>query len=172
MGGSATFGSNLVDELIESVVDPLRSELLGPATGLGVRQYRVFRVVREWEGEIGEGDPTFAVDEELDPPPMLVEGDKGSGLAREPTPGGYEERGSSSLKELSLSYTEEEIAPSDLPPYAEFYYRVVDGLGQGVADRFFTVAGKPTPDREKTFGWIVPLVRAQISERAPLPEDG
>ena len=159
MGGTATLGSNLVDELV-GVADDIRRELFAGDNDLGVRQYVVKRVRRSWDGgAVGDGNVTTVYDEAIDPPPLLVEIDS-KGVAREATPAGGEERGSLRLDEVSLSYTEAEIAPVDLPRGDEFYYRISDARGQGIAPRFFAVMGKAIPDRESSLGWKIPIARS------------
>jgi len=159
MPGSAVLDpTNLVDDLLE-VIDDVRGDL-HPA--LGVRQYRVFAVLRTWMGEERGAEGGFAeVETEFLPQPLVesyVETMGGKLLA-----GGLDEAGIVRLRELSLTYTAAEIAGPALARNQEWLIRVRDAYGQGEPVRDFVV--KSTyPDRLKDIGWTVSLARASDAE--------
>lgn len=158
MPGSATLDSTvLVDDLL-GVIDDVRGDL-HPA--LGVRQYRVFSVLRTWDGE-ERGVGGFAeVETEFLPQP-LVEAFVDS-LGGRLLPAGLDEAGIVRLRELSLTYTAAEIAGPALLPHQEWLVRVRDAYGQGEPQRDFIVKGT-YPDRIKDIGWSVALSRASDAE--------
>src|SRR5262249_48058674 len=117
-----------------------------------------------WSGEcIGDGVSVYAQELEISPQPLLVDS---KGVQYVMQPYGREEEGTYLLKEVSLTYTEEELGAGinsgtesqHLP--MEIYYRVTDALGQEIRNRYFVLASPPYPDRVETIGWIVPIRRA------------
>ena len=150
MAGTAVLGTSLVDDLIPRV-DELRRDL---HADFGVRQYRVYTVKRVWsESRRGAGDALYVNETELIPAPRI---DWGS-LKQTLSDIGVDEDGSITLHEVSLTYTESELNPSNLAANEEFFFKVVDGLGQGIAARYFTPQDRPVPDREHEIGWVVTL---------------
>lgn len=156
MPGTAVLGDNLIDDLIETI-DELRAEL---PPDLGQRQYRVYTVLRTWQGdEVGAG--VFAeVETELTPPP-IVESLRGQDRLE---PAGLDEADVIRLSEVSLSYTEAELAGAALERNQQWLIRLRDRHGQETRARDFVLAGSPWPDRLKTIGWIVNLRRASDAE--------
>lgn len=158
MPGTAALDSDvLVDDLL-GVIDDVRGDL-HPA--LGVRQYRVYTVLRTWSGE-ERGAGTFAeVESELLPQP-LVEAFVDS-LGGRLLPSGLDEAGIVRLRELSLTYTRAEINGPAIAPNQEWVVRLRDAYGQGEPTRDFVVKGL-YPDRIKDIGWTVSLSRASDAE--------
>lgn len=154
MPGTATIGSNLVDSLLE-MVDDLRGSL---HADMGVRHWRVFRVVRSWDGgRRGEGARTVA-ELEITPQPLVT-----YDLRNEVTAQGVDEGGYVHLTEVSLTYTEAELYPR-VAPHQELLYCLREAHGQATADRLFTVASPPAPDRVDTIGWVLKLARADVED--------
>jgi hypothetical protein len=161
MGGSATLGQDLIADLVP-VVDEIRGEL---NPDFGTRPYRVFRVKRRWTGAgRGDGQALTVFDTEITPQPDVALPSQAEALKYELLPTGKQEAGGILLKEVSLTYTHDELAGGALGPTEEFYFRVTDALGQGLPNRYFVPATPPVVDRDKTIGWIVPLARAEIRE--------
>lgn len=159
MPGSATKGTNLVDELAFEVVDALRDEL---HTDLGVRQFSVFTVRRTYTlGVSGEGDFTDT-EVEIIPQP-LVEPYR---TRFELEPCGLDESGLVKLREISLSYTEAELtggygANQVIDPDAEeWLIKITDAHGQEISDTYWIVDRRPYPDRVNDIGWLMELRRA------------
>jgi hypothetical protein len=81
------------------------------------------------------------------------------------TPGGLDEVDGMILREVSLSYTEAELAgqQADGSPLAEnqeWVIRLMDGYGQAIKTRDYVLEGSPVSDRLKDIGWRVVLRRA------------
>lgn len=155
----SVLGSNLVDELVP-VADELRSELFPE---MGVRQFRVFLEKRRWSGiERGDGSALAAhYSVELDPRPLV----RFLSLEESLTACGREEDGVIELTEISLTFTEGELMGTSqgaLAQNEQFFYRVADGHGQGIATRYFTPVQKPESDRIKTIGWRILLRRTEL----------
>lgn len=158
MPGSATLDSTvLVDDLLD-VIDDVRGDL-HPA--LGVRQYRVFTVLRTWSGEERGAGSFSEVETELLPQP-LVEAFHES-LGPRLVPAGLDDAGFIRLRELSLTYTAAEISGPPLDANQEWVIRLRDAYGQGEPQRDFVVKGT-YPDRLKDIGWTVSLSRASDAE--------
>lgn len=157
MGGAATLGDNLLDDLL-STIDDLRQL----ATDLGVRQFRVFVEQVTWSGgERGVGTPTV-VSSELTPAPAVTFPPSSSAAVHyEHTPAGRLEEGDALLTEVSLTYTEAELTGGTIASNVEFRYRLSDGQGQAIPDRYYVPAAPPVADREKTIGWKVQLRRVE-----------
>jgi len=155
MPGSAEIGTNLVDSLLE-VVDDLRD---GLHTSMGVRHWRVYVQRRAWDGgEIGEGVRTIT-EVEITPQPLVS-----TDLRHQLTPAGLMEAGSIALSEVSLTYTEAELTGDPVGEAEEWVYVLRDAHGQEMADRYFTIAAPPMPDRIDTIGWVIRLRPAQLED--------
>ena len=163
MAGSAILGSNLVDELIPDVVDGLR-DVLHPE--FGVRQFRVWTVLREWTtGEVGEGE-YIDTETEIEPQPLVESWlERVSGLNYSLEPCGLDEAGLVRLREVSLTYTHAELVGDDIGPHngTEWFIKITDAHGQAIPDAYFTIKRPPFPDREKDIGWVVELERLGVS---------
>lgn len=156
MGGSATLGDNLVDDLVPTV-DELRSDLY---QSFGVSEWDVYMVRRSWDGaRVGEGTAIYDQETLMDPPPLFDDGERWQKM-----PHGRDNQGRSKLLEVSLTYTDTELTGGLLGRNEEFYYRLVDARGQDRANQYYVPAGSPVVDRNKSIGWIVELERAEISE--------
>lgn len=155
MAGSAVLGPNLVDGLIPGVIDGIRGALFPT---LGVRQFRAFVVTRTYDGEIGTTPYTDA-EIELTPQPLVLPYEDLGDLHYEKEPCGIDEAGFVYVKEVSLTYTESELAgpPAD-PMRQELFVRIQDAHGQGIKTRYFRHYRPPFPDREKDMGWALQLL--------------
>lgn len=165
MAGSADIGSNLVDDLLDTV-DSLRGDL-HPA--FGVRQYNLTIIKRTWHsGNIGEGEYT---DSELliDPQPIVSPYPTVYALGKlmveyRAQPCGIDEVGSLYVSEVSLTYTQAELTGFGdgvaLERNQEMIYKVTDALGQGIAPTYWLLRGPPYPDRMNTIGWAFELIRS------------
>lgn len=149
MPGSATLGTNLVDELVGDVVDSLRDDL---HTEFGVRAFRVYTVRRAWTGRrVGEGRKTDVVTE-ITPQPAVHRWD---GFELELAQCGLDEIGEVRLSEVSLTYTYDELTGGALPDNVQWFIRLSEAHGQLNPDRYFVFTRPPYPDREKTLGWVL-----------------
>lgn len=162
---------SFVNELQETV-----DELRQIATDLGVRPYRVFSVLIEWDGgAVGRGVARCVKEVEILPTPKVNET---SGVQGEIRSAGLVERGSVTLSQVSGSYTEDQVrsmfmlaplgptAPGDgLKPGQETFIEVRVDARDGVTERRrFVVRGMPYRKAE-AFEWRVSLMR-QDMERA------
>ena len=146
--GTATIGTNLVDELV-SVADELREEL---HADMGVRQFRVYGVRGEWSGAThGYGSHAITEVYEFIPSPLVMLADK-----RSLEPGGLMDQGTCKLKEISLTYTQAQILGEPAAD-EDWHIVVVDGLGQGISRRVFLPQDDPETDRDGDIGWSVTL---------------
>ena len=157
MAGSAILGTNLVDSLVPDVIDGIREDL---HPQLGVRQFRVFAVTRTYTGEFG-GDQFTDAELEFRPQPLVMNYTSFTTIRYRLEPCGLDEAGMVILKEISLAYTEAEVAgpPAD-PTMEDFLIRIDDAHGQGIPSRYFQVAGPPYPDRISGMGWDMKLIPA------------
>lgn len=157
---SSIIGTNLIDSLIE-VVDSIRSSL---HPDLGVRQYNVTLVKRTWSGgSVGDGTAEFDSQTVMDPQPLVLW--EGRDYRLSPSAGcGLVDAGNCTLKEVSLTFTESELLGLGLTAGQEFYYRISDAHGQGIATTYWIPTGPPIPDRESDIGWIVSLRRFEVDE--------
>jgi hypothetical protein len=153
MPGSATIDPNVfIDSLIE-VVDDVRRDI---AQGLGARQFRVFTVQVTPPPRLGLGSPT-CTETELDPRPVV----KPYKTEFEMEPCGIDEAGLVQITEVSLTYTEPELTGKNLADGVEFYYKLTDGHGQQVCERYYTLKRPPYPartcvgDQDACMGWIL-----------------
>lgn len=162
MPGNAILGSNLVDGLL-GTVDDLRDSL---HTEFGVRQFRVYTVQRTYtSGVIGDGDYVDVVNE-LTPQPLVESWLRNmSGLGQNLEPCGIEESGFVTLREISLTYTEDELTGGGaLAAGVDWFIRIDDGHGQDIMSRRFQVNRPPFPDRIKDIGWTMELIRMSDEE--------
>lgn len=155
MSKNAVLGTNLVDKLVPTA-DALRESL---HDAFGVRQYRVYTVLRTWSGgSTGEGDPSDQ-EVELIPKPKVemlpYQGVSGLRLTQEEC--GIDEVGIIRLREVSLQYAEEELAGPVLQAGQEFFYKITDGQGQLIRDRYWVIYKTPVPDRNLDLGWTIEL---------------
>ena len=147
--GTATLGTNLVDELV-AVADELREDL---HADMGVRQFRCYGVRGAWSGTYhGEGSHAITEIREFIPSPRVTLADK-----HDLTPGGLLATGTCKLEELSLTYTQSQIMGEPVAANGDWHIVLVDGLGQGVSRRVFLPQDHPTTDRENNIGWEVVL---------------
>lgn len=155
--GTATLDSSvLVDALVPDVIDGLR-DALQPA--LGVRAYRTYRIVRTWSG-VEPGDGTFAdVAGELRPYPRVLVWD---GFRFEQAPAGVIKSGRVRLTEVSLTYSQSDLAPA-LSGNQELFYAIGDANGQGSSVSLFANVQPPYIDREKDMGWVLNLIAVQTA---------
>lgn len=165
MPGSATLGTNLVDSLITDVVDGLRDAL---HPDFGVRQFRVFTVVRTFDDPDGLSGTFADVESELRPQPLVIPmtGRQGAHTEMRLEPCGIDEAGIVVLREVSLTYTEAELSGifgtgASLADNQEWLYKIVDAQGQEISDSYWKLARRPFPDRIEDIGWVVELRRAQ-----------
>jgi hypothetical protein len=142
----------LVDSLVP-LVDDLRSSL-HPV--LGTRPHTVEVVTRTWSGDrLGEG-ASNDVAVELSPPPRVRTNVRG-----ELRPAGLEEEGDIVIDEISLTYTEAELAPAVSSP-SEFFYRVTDAHGQGQRVREYVPRRPPEVLRgDPDIGWRIVCRRTE-----------
>ena len=151
MPGSATLGTNLIDDLVPDV-DDLRGDL---NADFGTRPFRCWTVKRSWSGEQqGEGDYIDVVAEIL-PAPRVRSWD---GYKWVMTPLGTHEDGLIEVSEISLSYTFNELSTQGLRPNQQFFFVLGEVHGQGSPLRILKQSKPPFPDREKTIGWICILM--------------
>lgn len=149
----STLDSSVKDILVP-ILDDVRTVV---ASVVGNRAWRVYRVVRTWSGgEPGSGTATD-VATEITPIPVTTEMDK---LRRRQEPQGLEEAGMVELSLITLNYLESELRPTPAAN-AELLYKLTDAHGQGQADRWFTIAAGPTPDRKGSPGWLMTLRKAE-----------
>jgi hypothetical protein len=155
---ASTLGDSLIDQLVP-LVDEIRGSL-NPAMGL--RQYTVTVVTRRWpsgrRGDTSAGPPTDT-ELELEPQPKV---EFGKGLDYKMEPGGRREEGRLRLTEVSLTYSEDQLAPQGLTQDQEFFYRLTEAVGQNIRSREYHPDGPIISDREKDIGWTINLVRRQV----------
>lgn len=156
--GTAALDENvLVDSLVPDVIDGLRDEL-NPE--FGIRSYKVYRVIRTWSGtQPGDGTPTDVAGE-LRPQPRVKFWD---GFRFQEDPSGLNSNGRVQLTEVSLSYSESDLTGNPLSLNQELLIAIGDGNGQGSTIGLFTHNQPPFVDREKDLGWVVNLIRVQVT---------
>jgi hypothetical protein len=156
-GAAVLNSSTLVDSLVPDVIDGLREDL-HPA--FGVRAYRVYRVIRTWGGKtIGEGRSTDDA-AELRPQPRVM---MWNGLKYVQATCGIRELGDVELREISLTYTEEQLDPRTLAKNQELFYAIGEANGQGAALRLWNVTAPAFIDRERDMGWVLHLRRVEAA---------
>lgn len=165
MPGSATLDPDvLLEGLIPDVVDGLRSL----NTDFGLRQWRVYSVMRKWSGgEVGSGSFTDTETEIL--PRPIVEPFESFHLKLEPC--GMNEAGFLRMTEVSLTYTEAELGGGELPHGTQHLFKIVEAHGQATTTRYFVNRRPPYPDRIRTLGWLLHLDVANSAEPGPTAED-
>jgi hypothetical protein len=163
MPGSATMGTNLIDDLMPDV-DDLRGDL---NADFGTRPFNVQTIKRTWLGPSGiEGDGDFQdVITTITPTPRVEQWD---GYKWVLLAAGYHEDGIIRVSEVSLTYTWNELTGGDLERNQQFFVRFVDAHGQGQKDRILRQSKPPYVDREKTIGWMLWLMDMNISRTAPV----
>lgn len=147
---------NLVDELI-GTVDEIRASIF---PDLGVRGYRLYRVIRTWDGdEVGDGSATLS-ELEITPAPLVEWSERGDRAEN-----GRTEDARLKVTEVSLAFQEDQLTGRPLTTKQECYYRLVESQNQGQRTTYWTLVATPTPDRMNLdIGWTIRLRRAQISE--------
>jgi hypothetical protein len=154
--GAATLDENvLVDSLVADVIDGLREDL---HPQFGVRAYRLYRIVRTWDGtEVGDGN-FVDVGHELRPQPLVKVWD---GLRFAQAVCGIEMLGEVKLTEVSLTYTLDQLTGRPLSPLQECFVGLGEAHGQGQPVYLFTHSQPPFVDRVKDMGWVLSLRRVQ-----------
>lgn len=143
----------LVDDLGE-----LADDMRQIGVDLGLRPYRVFSVRLRWSGDrVGLGEPAVVLEEEFLPTPKVS-----TSLRREARePGGWVERGRTTLTEVSPRYTEAQIdalCPRTGPANEERFIEIrMDSRDENAPRRRFVVAEAPERRAER-FDWRVVLV--------------
>lgn len=146
-------GDNLVDDLVPTV-DELRAELY---RDMGITQHTVRAIRRQWSGsERGQGSVAITNVLVLSPPPLFIDKTKLDLMSH-----GKVDVGDAMLKEVSLTYTEADLTGGTLERNEEFYFEVIDSRGQDMRPTYYRANG-PFTDREKSIGWMVPLVRVDV----------
>lgn len=149
--GTATMGTNLVDE-IAVIADELRDDL---HTEFGVRQWDCYLAKAVWSGGVvGSGAKSINYVKKLVPSPRVKLTDR-----HDLTEGGLQETGTATLREVSLTYSQADLLGEPMAAGEEFFYVLVDALGQGLVRRTFIPQDHPFPDRENNIGWEVRIRR-------------
>jgi len=154
----STLGSSIIDRLVP-VIDRIRGTIHPKA---GDRQWNVTVVRRTWpSGKRGDssGGPPTTVELLLDPQPRVQFND----VEYEMKAQGRAEEGTCVVSEISLKYSEDQLAPQNLAAGVEFYYKLTDAMGQNIPARHYVPAKPPAPDREMNMGWEVLLKRRQVN---------
>lgn len=158
---NATLQDNIIDSLV-TLIDEIRGDIHDI---VGDRQYRVFTVTSVWpsgrRGDDSGGPPTETTTEILPKPKLSFSNNQGA-LNYELKPSGKTDNGNLTLSEISFTYTEEELSPKNLPADTDFYYKLIDNLGQEITTRYFVPTMPPRPDREKEIGWNIELKHRHI----------
>lgn len=153
--------AKLIDRLIP-IVDRIRDRV--NVRFVGVRRYRLIRVIRSWDGlEVGDGTPTLDAQEILPIPAIAL------GKTKDPVNGwGRVPSGTMTATEVSLRYTESFLHPV-LSAGQELYYCLVElNTAQGAANSYWILSTIPEADRCETAGgniqWLMNFTRATIKE--------
>lgn len=169
MGGNATLDSDILLDDLVGLADDLRDDL---HTDFGVRAFRVYTVLRTWDGGyVGEGTAS-EVETEITPQPRVLPYSTAgamAGLAYKLEPCGLDEAGLVILKEVSLSYTQAELTgrpvvdgvEQSMADGQEWVIRIREAHGQEQSYKDFKIKGAPFPDRENDVGWELRLTRAE-----------
>lgn len=149
----------LVDRLIP-VVDRIRDRVNDKF--VGVRRFKLTRVIRTWSSEVGEG--TATIDNlEITPSPAIEQGQNRDQL----NGAGRVENGRMTATEVSLRYTESDLFPS-LSPGQELYYRLEELNSHGKHTTYWILDSDPDSDRCETINgnlqWVMDFTRATIRE--------
>ncbi len=159
---ASTFDTSILDDLIPSVVDPLRSDLY-PLTG--IRAYTVAIIRRRWSGSRrGQGTPTVLTTVTLDPQPKVTFESMQQSLRFDMQATGRQEEGEVTLTEVSLQLQEADLTGDPIAITDEFYYKITDAHGQGSKARYYVIKAPPQIDRDKDIGWRIQLRRAEVEE--------
>jgi hypothetical protein len=156
MAKDAILGSNLVDDLVPTV-DALRSEL---HDAFGVRQYRVYTVLRTWSSGITGDGVASDVETEITPKPLVEF--YPPGLTYEMDQCGITEAGRVKVREISLQYAEAELVGPTLVNGQEWFIKIADAQGQAIQDRYWVLSRVPAPDRIEDIGWVMELMLAEV----------
>lgn len=168
MGGSAILDPDVLIDDLSDLADELRDDL---HTDFGVRPFRVYTVQEVWEsGRIGEGGSSLT-ETEITRPAPLVKPYAPTGLNYELHPCGLDEAGFVDLSQISLSYTQAELTgkpvvdgvEGDIPAGTKWFIRIREAHGQEQSFRDFKISGPPFPDRQKTIGWKMRLIKIEDS---------
>ncbi len=169
MAGSATLNDDLLVDSLVPTVDALRNDL---HAAFGVRHFRVFVVTRTWTGAMPGLGTYTDVELELSPRPLV---EPFTELKYKLEPCGLSVAGYIRVKEISLTYTEDELGAPDVPAEnVQRFWKISEGHGQSTQTRYFTLKGPPYPDRIKNIGWQAQLQVIEQSaadadlERAPV----
>lgn len=136
--------ANLVDRLITKV-DKIRDRV--NVNKVGVRRYRLFRVIRSWDGlEVGAGNATLQVDEILPVPAIQLGGEPDRLFGR-----GRQQDDSMRASEVSLSYTENFLEGQPLTAGQECYYKLIElNAAQASDTTYWIMLRRPEADRCET----------------------
>jgi hypothetical protein len=147
--------TTLIGRLIPKV-NAIRSRLYEKT---GVREFRVFRVIRTWSGgEVGRGIATLE-ELEIDPSPDVVfDNGRQDRLER-----GRVEDGFCKLLEVSLELIESDLTGQPLARGQECYYRITERNEHAASPSYWVLEGTPWADRDN-FQWIVRLRRYEVAE--------
>jgi hypothetical protein len=160
---ASTLGTSIIDRLVP-VIDRIRGTIHPKA---GDRQWNVAVVRRVWpsgrRGDASGGAPVSTV-LQLTPQPRVEFPTDEHGVHFEMQPHGKLEEGTCKISEISLTYSEDQLTPQNLPANTEFYFRLTDAQGQLVPARHYVPAGPASPDREKNMGWTITLTRRTVNE--------
>lgn len=153
--------ANLVDKLITKV-DKIRQKV--NVDKVGVRRYRLFRVIRTWSGgEVGDGTPTIA-EVEILPAPAITFGTRDDRLEGN----GRVDTGKMIATEVSLTYQEMYLQGYPLSAGQECYYRLVEMHAQGASTTYWVLSTTPEADRcEEVNGniqWVLSFMRYEVTE--------
>ncbi len=156
---ASTLDTSIIDSLVP-VIDTIRAAVHG---AVGDHQYTVAVVTRTWpSGRRGDPSSGLPVDSTLTlTPSPRVRFTKGLEFVMEAA--GRREDGPCRLEEVSLAFSEDQLSPVGLTAGQEFYYVLTDAKGQNIAPRYYSVDGPLIADREETIGWVINLVRRQVS---------
>jgi len=147
-------GRSLVESL-GGLVDDLRQM----QTDFGMRPYRLFSVVVKWTGgSSGRGDAVVVSERELLPTPKLLGTEALQGVA---SPGGYLNRGSVRLVQVSPRYTEDDVRAlfhvQPLPTDCDGFIEMRIDARDGVTDRRRFIVSSPPFRNAERFEWVVPI---------------
>lgn len=151
--------TTLIGRLIPKV-NAIRSRLYAKT---GVREFRVYRVLRTWSGgEIGRGVATLTELEITPSPDVVFDKSVGRGRADRLERGRVEE-GFCELREVSLELVESDLTGYPLAVGQECYYRIVEAHEHAASTTYWILTGTPIADRDN-FQWIVKLRRYEAAE--------
>lgn len=149
--------SDLLDQLVRDVVDPIRATLYPQ---FGTRQWDVYLVRRSWSGGQREVGSPLDVSMKIVPAPLIKDT---NGLQYEMSPIGRIEEGNIELHQVSLQLTEDQLTGTPIASNENFFYKVVDAHDNNIPPRYYVLAKPPYPDRIKEVGWIIVLKRAELA---------